>query len=191
MCGEKRRQRSVLPVTFRCPQPWQSYSMSPSTFLFITLTPFPITPVRPQTCSLWVDVLEPRRYQHHNVHERVRIQGHGLSHATTITSALRTCRQCKQRFDTELNHAAACHYHPESFTGDSKRKIVWQSREQGYASGDGSVERFWWFVFPILPRFSQIFIQNICKLDLLNDYLLFPLFVHVTVLFLCQVLWAS
>lgn len=59
---------------------------------------------------------------------------------------LRTCRQCKKRFDPSENHGTACHYHPETFTGDSRRKAEWGDNNdaENYVSGDGTAEHFWW-----------------------------------------------
>lgn len=59
---------------------------------------------------------------------------------------LRTCRQCKKRFNPSENHGTACHYHPETFTGDSRRKAEWGDNNgaENYVSGDGTAEHFWW-----------------------------------------------
>lgn len=64
----------------------------------------------------------------------------------TARMQLRTCRQCKKRFSPSENHASACRYHPEAFTGDSRRKAEWGDNNQAenYTSGDGTAEHFWW-----------------------------------------------
>lgn len=71
-----------------------------------------------------------------------------VSAATSVTMTLRTCRQCKKKFDPVKNHGAACSYHSESYTGDSRRKGHWgdSAGTSSYVSGDGAAEYFWWYV---------------------------------------------
>ncbi|XP_073128427.1 uncharacterized protein [Henckelia pumila] len=57
---------------------------------------------------------------------------------------LRTCKNCKTRFDPLLNHPRACRYHSSHFGGETKRKF-----ESVYTGGtmdtpdSGKVFQYW------------------------------------------------
>lgn len=69
-----------------------------------------------------------------------------ILHSNVPRMQMRTCRQCKKKFNPFENHSTACHYHPETFTGDSLRKAEWgdNNKTENYSSGDGTAEHFWW-----------------------------------------------
>jgi len=51
----------------------------------------------------------------------------------------RLCRVCKKSFVLAENHESACLYHPENYSGDSKRKGNWEVQ-----GPPGEAEHFWW-----------------------------------------------
>lgn len=123
---------SLLTLTLSISSPFQSpvssvfyyfFALSTFSYFMFSLAFLPVSPLRIVRST------------------RTRV----VSTYRSAVCELRTCRRCKNKFDTDKNHASACHYHPGMYTGDSLRKGVWE-RPDGYTTGSGTAERFWWYV---------------------------------------------
>lgn len=87
-------------------------------------------------CSSAVTNVRPRRRRYTAVSCATAPSGAGAP-------ALRTCRVCKQRYDPTQNGPRACRSHPENYSGDSARKMNWESdSSSGIPSGEPM--RFYW-----------------------------------------------
>lgn len=99
-------------------------------------------PPRPTTCNPSPSPRPPLPSPPHRPHRPLR----RARAAAGVRAGLRTCRNCKQGFEESGNHGRACRHHPGVYTGDSRRKGTWERDGGGYATGDGAIERFWWYV---------------------------------------------
>ncbi|XP_025820106.1 uncharacterized protein LOC112896377 isoform X4 [Panicum hallii] len=61
---------------------------------------------------------------------RGRLRATAASGGGAAGPVLRTCKNCKQQYDSAANHPSACRYHTAHFGGETKRKF-----ESVYAGG--------------------------------------------------------
>jgi hypothetical protein len=65
--------------------------------------------------------------------------------AAKAAEAERTCRRCHQSFLPSQNSAAACRYHPEIFSGETKQRWMESGESLEKARKDGSLGEIHYF----------------------------------------------
>lgn len=133
--------RHNLPPTSHCNC---TRTIKPHTVLLSSTSPL-IPPRRLRHSSMMTTAPSPASSNgtvgnHSNPNVDTTTTTHSNTSKNTIS--LRTCRQCKKSYDPAKNNPTACRYHSGIYTGDSKRKGG--VSDDGYSTGDGAVERFWW-----------------------------------------------